>query len=87
MRRAGRKFTRSAKAWVFILAVVAIAAMTSISMLVPMKRKPRPCLRPCPITSPRRRQYRLLLINSRGCHRPGPEVGAGKFRHIDPQAA
>ena len=31
MRRAGRKFTRSTKAWVFILAVAGVACMTSVS--------------------------------------------------------
>ena len=31
MRRAGKKFTKSAKTWVFVLAVVAMAGTTSFS--------------------------------------------------------
>ena len=36
-------------------------ARRAFRLLVPMKRKPRPCSRPCLITSPRRRQYRLHM--------------------------
>ena len=59
MRREDRKFTRSAKTWVFILAVAGMACTTSCRLAVPMTPKPRACSRPCPITSQRSRQYRL----------------------------